>query len=664
VLLGLLLAFGAVLRLLRTRYGLPYIAHWDESLVVESGLRIIGGGGWDPYTFRYGSLGIYVSAILSAVAYLSVARTGQVSSLADYVQRYPANHLTLAFVTQAPGGWWLTRLAFSLFSLLTVWATYRIGRRLGLARAFALLGAALVCLSPAHVFQSTTATIDSVGVGFMTLALLAAVGNIADRNNGTVRLCLPGLAGGFGVATKFSFLPMACVVAVGSACSGADGVWARIRAIGLSFAGLVGAMLVASPYTLLSVDAYLAGVGAELTHYGFSGHGAMHTKLCWAVLPLTADALSFQLIGFDRLCLALLTVGVVTTSTSRKSVRGGVIVLLAAAAIQLWTLSRQLVFFDRSALPLLPILAVIVAAGAQNVWELWLRFVSRGSSAGPVFVLATLVPFAWVGASQTRGALRMWRFEDSRVALVRHLIDTVKPGEVVAIDSAMPLYFGDLRRARIGFEVVDPVLDPCWFATEPYDWFVTASDPGPGWGRPTFELPGDKTSVSHPYVSPSVRVFRRRNDAACSLPVGSEWYAPPELRAGPGLKRNRVDGTYELGFDGWASYGLRAKEAGEEIMIDLDVEAVLAHASRTGDPPELRVIVQNGDAEDVCWAVLKPVGARRHRVLTCRLAGPPEYRLRVANPATIEDGLTPPWLVSVHGVHVARRSNGGTPWAE
>ena len=456
--LALVLLGAAAIRLLRTRYALPYLAFWDEPLVVQSGLRILGGGGWDPYTFRYGSLPIYLSALCSAAAYILAAPTGAVASLADWVERSPINAGggTLAFVTQAPQGWWLTRFVFACMSLILVWAVYKLARQLRLSRPSALTASGLVAVCPVHVVAGSLATVDGMGLSFATLALLYSV--IAAGRAPRRTWLVVGACTGLAVATKFSFLAMsgASVALLGIVATRPPAA----RAQAAAFAGLaaLATFLLCSPFALISIDAYLAGIGAELTHYGFLGYDAQHTRLSWEAVLRVGRALTLGRPWIDHLLLSIAAVGIVFLLVTRwRSHWRELTILIGTGVASLWAISQQLVFFDRSALPLLPVYAVLLAAGVDGILERIGSISGRAAIQLHWGVLALIwIPLVATGVSETKEGLAAWRFSDSRTVLSNYLTGLTLPGQVVAINQALPLYYGDLRQHRLTLSIVDP----------------------------------------------------------------------------------------------------------------------------------------------------------------------------------------------------------------
>jgi len=651
ILLAAILAVGGAVRVLRCHYGVPYPVHWDEPLVVESGLKVIGGGGFEPYTFRYGTPPIYLSAAVSALAFLRDAPTGATASLADWTGRFPTMTDTLSIVTQAPSAWYWTRLLFAALSLFTVWGAYALARALLLCRPAALFAAALISVSPLHVLQSTVATVDALGLASVTWSLVFLLRRYPlDLSPGSV--VASAAFAGLAVATKISFLPAAGIVLAGTLSSGGGGS-ARLRLSLLGAATIAASFLIASPFSLVSLGAYLAGIGAELYHFGFLGHdGYQHDPLAWSVFPRIWQAIGTPGISGWSL-LWLVALGAIGGSVAKPRAPARRLLLVLGAAVA-WALllGRQMVFFDRTALPFLPVMAVLAAGGVHLLVagerSGWPRRV--GLTVASVLGLAVVFP---VGVAQAGEAVRLWRFVDTRQRLVAYLLEHAVPGQTIAVDRQLPLYLGDLRRHRLIISFVDPVTDPCWFMHEPYDYFATSAEAGPGWPPALWELEGNPSSIGHPVVSPRVHLYPRRPAGPCesAQTPRAAWYPPQGLHSGSGVDMtgfNRGLGYFDLGYDGWMELALQG-DVGDHAQVRIDVEGRQVGPRRTDDRPVLVARIVDGTGEDVCWSVL-PVGERKETTLSCRLTGQPGWKLQLSFPAAVEWGIRCPWVIRLRTV--------------
>ena len=575
---------------------------------------------------------------------------GTVTSLADWTERLPTITDPLAVVTQAPTAWLWSRLVFSFCSLFTVWGAFALARTLSLSRAASLLAAAVVAVSPVHVTHSTTATVDALGLAFATWALVCLVRRYPDslsRRGVAASALLAGIA----VAVKLSFIPVAAIIILG-AVSGRGSYGQRLR-LGLwSAAVLAVSFVVASPFSVISFDSYVAGVATELWHYAVIGHDAQHLRLSWGVFPRIWRALAFP--GYHGWILLALAApggaGLLVTGSPARRRRS--LLLLAMATAWALALGRMIVFFDRTALPFLLLLAVSTAGGldlfvAGKTFTLQQRARFAGALMGCVAAVAPVA--AW----QFEQSVRQWRFVDSRERLVERLIEEAGPGQTVAVSEQLPLYRGALKRHGLKVTLVDPVADPCWFTRESYDYFATSSDPGPGWPEPVFKAEGRRTSLGQPFASPQVRLYPRRPSDRCRADE-APWYAPRGLDSGPGIAMDAFQdgrGYIEFGYSSWLELALDGS-GGELVLAAFDAEAVVAGRPRTGDRPALIARVIDNAGEDVCWSVV-PLGSRAATALSCRLEGWPPWRLGLSFPASVEWGREPPWLVRVRGIKAA-----------
>lgn len=75
--LALIVLTGALLRIIGVNFGLPHLYHPDEWALVMPALRMLQTGVLDPQRFDYGSLYIYMQAVVQAIFYVYSRITGQ-----------------------------------------------------------------------------------------------------------------------------------------------------------------------------------------------------------------------------------------------------------------------------------------------------------------------------------------------------------------------------------------------------------------------------------------------------------------------------------------------------------------------------------------------------------------------------------------------------------
>ena len=134
--LGIILAMGAVLRLIGIRFGLPMAYHNDEWVLVLA-TRQFFGGDFNPHTFLYPSLLMYIMYAFERLYFLFASGRDDLSTL-----------------------YTLCRVTVVLFGVGSLWVIYRLGERLHDYRT-GLIAAFLLSLSPLHVINSHFATTES-----------------------------------------------------------------------------------------------------------------------------------------------------------------------------------------------------------------------------------------------------------------------------------------------------------------------------------------------------------------------------------------------------------------------------------------------------------------------------------------------------------------------
>lgn len=255
----------------------------------------------------------------------------------------------------------LVMLCCSIASLLVTFvaASVLYGRRT------ALLAVAMVAVMPGHLFWAQRVRPDTLfALEFaLNLWLMARIGcgiGALHKN-----LVFAGLLLGATVATRFPGAVLAVGYLVMLRRQSSTGLWSRDgramvwRAMGWSVAGY----LIASPHTLLHFSDFLAGLRVQ---WGYQsepivqalGRGPVWWQYATWILP--------QAVGYPLLLLVLPGLCCALLFRRREDLAlWGVIVaygvLLAGAG---WVMVRYTV-------PLLPLLAVLAAAGLRRCWRRW-----------------------------------------------------------------------------------------------------------------------------------------------------------------------------------------------------------------------------------------------------------------------------------------------------
>lgn len=632
-------------RLSHASVGLPYLFRWDEPLVVNSGLWALANG-WDPFTFRYGSFPIYLSAIASAMAFLVEMASGSVNSFAQFVDIGPPLSNVLDLTTNAPLAYWYSRVLFVVVSAAGLGLTYAAARQAGASARGAFLAALVIAVSGIHLRATLLAIVDGIGMTLVAATLAASLWFLQREDHSRRALVVAGITSGLAIATKFSLLwtpliPLAALFM--GRREWRDRMGADARALALA---LVAAFFVSEPYALIEPGRFLAGVGSEVSHYSFLGHpgqdgargGFAQFTQVWKTL---AEGFGPAWLSIGVLLLSAAGVWASVTRQWRVAV-----ILTGWSAFQVIFLAQQVVFFERNLLPLFPTLAILAALGADRL----MAWVPRHSSAAAAILFLLFAPALFTQIEDARNASAP---RDSRTLATAWLVANVKPGQQVVISNQLPFDLTELRRARIATRIIDPLEFPCWFQRDPYEYYVTSNERGPFREAPvkaTFD--GRVVTTDEPLFSPQVSILGRtpgQCDAAPPATPATDWKPlMPEI-GGAGYDpspRYRGHEYSRLGYDGWVKFpNLPAGEGTLTIQVD-------ARATGASNVPAFALVkVKRADNELVGWHFMPLDTTRSVKELTFRV-GAGEYFVLVSQPYELEHGLSEPYLVELHNVRV------------
>lgn len=415
----LLVALGFALRLAGIRWGLPFafeeatplrkaweMWHWESPAGLDP----------NPHFFRYPSLMLYLHLLIQGLLYLGMKLSGSIASPAEFSAQYLLQ----------PAPFFLAgRALAAAFGAATILATYKLGEALA-GRRVALLGAALLAVSPLHVTRSQMIEVDVPLTLFAMLGLLACVrlGARPSLRGSILAGALIGLAASVKypgallllalVATLLALLPSLGPRRAAGYFGGA------LLAAGLAFA-------LTSPFVLLDHQAALEDIGNEQQHISM-GHFGDAGVSSWRFY---ADALRGGLLGWPA--LALLALGALGALIPRPRWRA--LPLAAFALPYAATLLAAGLHAERYLLPLWPLFLLLIAYAAfalprRLVAPRWRHLAQL--AAGALLLAALLpLPHALARLHRTMG-------QDTRLLASRWVAANVPSGSFIVSEQYGP----------------------------------------------------------------------------------------------------------------------------------------------------------------------------------------------------------------------------------
>ncbi|WP_294256617.1 glycosyltransferase family 39 protein [uncultured Sphingomonas sp.] len=407
--LAILLIVGLWLRLSSIGFGLPALNDPDELMFELGAIRMLRGHTLNPGWFGHpATTTMYVLAVVNVLVGLGGWICGRFASLEAFGTAVYADPSWIIL----PG-----RLAMTAFGLGTIVLAYRLAKRLA-GLEVALVAAGVLTLSPVHITYSQIIRSDMMACFFMLLAMLAAL-DIAERGRWRDHV-LAAFWLGCAITTKWpfalSFLPIAGGIWL-SRRSGDNSVRACLARMVVT--GLLGLCFCAllSPYLLLDHATVVRNLTGEsqIRHLGSTG-GTLWFNARWY---LTGPLFT----GLGAAGLVLLVPGL-AIAARRPRIAVLVLPLLASFFVVLCT---QTMVWDRWAMPILPLCAILIALGLRGVifrvGERW-----RGAAAA-LAGAALALPLILTSLAQARE-----RMHDTRQLASAWAVAHVPPGSTVLVE--------------------------------------------------------------------------------------------------------------------------------------------------------------------------------------------------------------------------------------
>jgi 4-amino-4-deoxy-L-arabinose transferase-like glycosyltransferase len=443
----IILAAAVTARLWHLTAGVPFAVAIDEPQVVDRAIRILKTGDWNTHAFDYPSLVIYFHAAIAIVRFLWGAIDGEWASLDGFTVQ----------AIYSTG-----RLAAALVGAATVWLTYKLGSELDSRDArLALLAAAQMAVRPMHVRESHYILTDVPMTALTVLALWL-----------TLRAARVATARAFAWAGAMCGLAAAAKYTGGVAFAAVFVAWLvyerrsrdRARKIAAAVGAAALAFLVAAPFTVLDLPAFLDGFAAQFARFAAPARTVdpswlLYAKHLWIDGPV---ALVFAVAG-------------IVLVVARRSTRALWAPVLAFAAVYFYVLSTHSHVFGRYALPLLPVECLLSSAAVLELAALAPRVPALARPGARHAVLAGIVAVVLFGPiAATVGWLDHLKRADTREIAADWLEKSAPKASRIAVENSGPSYLN-----AAGFQVLSTETlvdhDPDWYR-ERADYLVVSAD--------------------------------------------------------------------------------------------------------------------------------------------------------------------------------------------
>lgn len=428
-----LLALG--LRLTGIGYGLPDHFHWDEPTVMNRVIRM-GGGDLNPHFFYYPSLLMYVLLVTQGALYA----VGHVLNVYPHADSFAVSYLTDSTASYLGG-----RALIAVLGAATVLVAFLVGRRFISAPA-ALIGAALLAVSPVHIGSSHWITND-VPMAFFAVLAYHFLWDVYRRGAPRDYVAAGGVIG-LGVATKY--LPVVLLVSLVLAhafrLKNRYGTWKAaaqdVRRLALGGVMSFLAFAVTSPYVLLDWRSAIHDYGVQASLSNATGCTGCGPNF----VPYLTQTLGWS-VGWPAYLLALVGLASIAWMRGERLRRA---ILFVSFPIMLFLMVGS----ERQPWPrwLVPIAPFACLAAGFVLWEAAQRLARRlpvgsaphrahgGRRLVPAVAAATVLVAAQPAFASSRydASLLM---KDPRTQAVAWFDATVPSGTTVAIQPMLDRYF-------------------------------------------------------------------------------------------------------------------------------------------------------------------------------------------------------------------------------
>ncbi len=288
--LALLLVWSFLLRAWVATPELSSRRFWDERYGLDNIRSLLAGPGWDlrPANGFHPSLSYLPQAVLLGASEALHRATGW--------ERFAV----LQGDGFSPTAYLLCRLLQAIFGTLSIFLTYRVGRRL-FSPGIGLAGALLLSVVEWHIRQSVIYKPDILLALTSLLAFLWSL-DALERQRWQAYL-KAGSAIGLALASKFNAGPIALPLVV-AALAGGGGKgwkdWRRWSWLALAAVAAAAVFLILNPFVVLDSDLYAKDFSRTLKNYAIKGKltQSSHGQVAWhGLIALLSPSFHGRVVG-------------------------------------------------------------------------------------------------------------------------------------------------------------------------------------------------------------------------------------------------------------------------------------------------------------------------------------------------------------------------------
>jgi len=342
---------GLILRVWGLGFGLPFIYHYDEHLIVNAALNLGRGVISNPLIMPGLSNVLFLEY---ALYYVSRLLSGVVTSPAEFAALYRADPSVFYL---------LGRITVAVLSTLSIPLVWNLGRQC-YGKTVGNLAAIVLAVSFLHVRDSHYSVPDTVMPVFLLIALILALRGCASCRVRDVALA--AFAGGAATAMKWSAIAVFVPISV-AMMEVSKRTWAKMavpKGVFLACLCLFAGFFVVTPQVILSPRMYIdAGIAqARADQAGGYDQWRIDSVSGWGFYLKTL----YRGLGLPLLLACTVGAGITAyTYVTDRDRRTSLLVLFGFPLAYYLAMGSSRRYFARYALPLIPFAALLAAVAIE-----------------------------------------------------------------------------------------------------------------------------------------------------------------------------------------------------------------------------------------------------------------------------------------------------------
>ena len=454
------------IRLAYTKTGLPYLHYGDEPHIAAAAIRMLQNGDFNPHDYLYPTLSMYLLLPIYILNYFRLMGNGSLNGLSEI------NTEEWFWSISHPSFYLIGRILMVLLIIVSIYLIFEIGKRF-FNKTIGLISALILAFFD---IQNTFITLNKI-VMFFALLTLYLLSLYIERKK-TIYIILSSISAGFTISSKYNAFLILVPILFAIIFYSRN----RIKHLLIFLPISIFSFFIGTPYSLLDINNFLEGAGAQVAHYKFgkdidASPGIEQLKFYLNFFKTWFN----ETFHFNK----AFTIPIIGTVTSILLDIKKVLIIFSYPILYVLYMSTQKINYTRNMLCVKPFIILVSAIAIYYFYELLVIIINKLWKLKPshsnvnrniVFIIIILILFILIQPiSIINNSYRfITTYKESRTQAIEYISNNF-PHSKVGIQKELRIHKIDLDKIN-NKKVIDTMIPLEKLYYDNYDYIISSDD--------------------------------------------------------------------------------------------------------------------------------------------------------------------------------------------